>query len=485
MRAGPEFPSRVAALVAAALVLGGLLAAPDEAVAVKLNGPLVAGGAVVEAELTVDGNRVVYLADAAVNGVFELYSVPARGGQATKLNRTLVAGGSVKGFQITPDGSRVVFLADQDVKGVVEIYSVPVGGGPVTRLNDDLISLVGGNVSSFQFSHAGSRVVYLADQDTADHFELYSVPVGGGPRVKLNGPTIVLGGSVVDFQISLDDGRVVFRGDIETNNLFELYSAPLLGGSITKLNPPLTEDVDSFAITANSTQVVYRAAQDSKDIVELYIVPIVGGAATKLNGLLPEGFQVSAVQLTPNGSRAVFRARREIKQPPPAEAIVTVELYSVPLTGGPMIKLNPTLAPGGSVLDSQLTPDGSRVVYRADQDADTVNELYSVPVQGGSVTKLNPPLVANGDVLGDSTSTALLQEGPQVTPDSSRVVYRADQVTDTVNELFSVPVGGGAVTRLNPPLLSGRDVFAFDISPDGQPGCLPCRPGQQWNERAL
>ncbi len=50
--------------------------------------------------------------------------------------------------------------------------------------------------------------------------------------------------------------------------------------------------------------------------------------------------------------------------------------------------------------------------------------------------------MANGNVLGDSTSTPLLYEGFQITPDGSRVVYRADQTTDQVNELFSVPVGG-------------------------------------------
>ena len=119
------------------------------------------------------------------------------------------------------------------------------------------------------------------------------------------------------------------------------------------------------------------------------------------------------------------------------------------------------------MVEFRITPDSSRVVYRSDQDIDNVFELYSVPVQGGTVTKLNPPLVAGGNVLGDSTSTPFLLEGFQITPDSSRVVYRADQTTDTVNELFSVPVAGGVATRLNPPLLSGRDVAAFLISPDG------------------
>ncbi len=113
----------------AMMMLGGiLLATPDEAAAIKLNPPLVAGGAVLDVQLTPDGTRVVYLADQETNGVAELYSVPVSGGPATKLNKPLVAGGAVKAFNLTPDGSRVVFMADQDFNDIVEIYSVPVAG---------------------------------------------------------------------------------------------------------------------------------------------------------------------------------------------------------------------------------------------------------------------------------------------------------------------------------------------------------------------
>ena len=469
MSAGRGLFLAVAGWVATTLVSAGLIVTgPDEAAAVKLNPALVAGGAVLEAQLTPDGSRVVYLADQEANERVELYSVPALGGTATKLNKPLVAGGSVQTFEITPDGSRVVYLASQD-KSAVEIYSIPVTGGTAVKLNDPMIANVGGNVTSLQITRDGSRVVFLADQDTKDHFQLYSIPVGGGTRVKLD-PDIVVTGSVVSYQISPDDSRVVYRGDTDKAGLIELFSVSILGGPIAKLNPTtLTGDVTGFAITPNSSQVVYRANQDSEEIAELYVVPIAGGTFTKLNGLLATGAQVGAFQITPDGSRVVFKARREISQPPPAEDIVIVEIYSVSIAGGPttMTKLNKTLPVNGSLPDFLITPDGSRVVYRGDQDADTVNELYSVPVTGGAVTKLNPALVLNGDVLGDTSSTSLLQEGPQITPDGSRIVYRADQTTDGVNELFSVPVGGGAAIKLNPPLPSNRDVVAFQISPDG------------------
>ncbi len=68
-------------------------------------------------------------------------------------------------------------------------------------------------------------MVYLADQDTDNVFELYSVPIGGPATagIKLNG-TLVAGGDVSPgFQISPDSGRVLYIADQDTDNVFELY----------------------------------------------------------------------------------------------------------------------------------------------------------------------------------------------------------------------------------------------------------------------
>ncbi|MGI0025647.1 MAG: FIMAH domain-containing protein, partial [Nitrososphaera sp.] len=64
-------------------------------------------------------------------------------------------------------------------------------------------------------------------------------------------------------------------------------------------------------------------------------------------------------------------------------------------------------------------------------DTDDVHELFSVPLAGGTPTKLNGALVSGGDVFGF-----------QISPDSSRVAYVADQDTDEVSELFSVLLAG-------------------------------------------
>jgi hypothetical protein len=89
------------------------------------------------------------------------------------------------------------------------------------------------------------------------------------------------------------------------------------------------------------------------------------------------------------------------------------------------IKLNGPLAVGCYISNFQISPDSNRVVYRADQDTDEVYELYSVPLAGGSPVKLNGTLVSGGRVWNF-----------QISPNSGRIVYRADQDTDEVVELY-------------------------------------------------
>ncbi len=196
------------------------------AAGIKINGALVALGSVYNFQISPDSSRVVYRANQHTATVFELYSVPIGGPAAAgiKLNGALVALGSVYNFQISPDSSRVVYRANQDTATVFELYSVPIGGpaGSGVKINGALVAL--GNVNTFQFSPDSSRVVYQADQDTATVFELYSVPIGGpaAAGIKLNG-ALVASGNVGLFQISPDNGRVLYVADQDTNDVFELY----------------------------------------------------------------------------------------------------------------------------------------------------------------------------------------------------------------------------------------------------------------------
>src|SRR5262249_28975709 len=82
-----------------------------------------------------------------------------------------------------------------------------------------------------EFTPDGSRVIYLASEDSASTFELFSVSSSGGTPTKISGP-LVYGGDVTDFQIAADGKHVVYRADADTDEVFELYSVSLTSSTL-------------------------------------------------------------------------------------------------------------------------------------------------------------------------------------------------------------------------------------------------------------
>jgi len=66
------------------------------------------------------------------------------------------------------------------------------------------------------------------------------------------------------------------------------------------------------------------------------------------------------------------------------------------------------------VREARISPDGSRVVYLADQDADELLELYSVPIDGGMSMRLNADLPPERTRL--SSCTELPDRPPSARP---------------------------------------------------------------------
>jgi len=288
------------------------------------------------------------------------------------------------------------------------MYSVPIAGPASTgvKLNHDMerdFPPVGDDVRFFQISPDGSKVAFVATwvnsfdappyTYSVNMWELYSVPINGpaSAEVKIYGPTASAGYPY----------RYVFAA-------------------------PTSNPVNGLAITSDGSRVVYRAEYVYTDRSQLYSIPIGGprSANVRLDATVPseEGGEVSSYKISPDSTLVVYRADQDTNE--------VQEFYSVPVAGpaGDGLKLNGPLASGGEVFgDYQISPDGSRVVYRADQDTDDVKELYSVPITGpfGDGVKLNATLVPGGDVPGF-----------RISPDGSWVGYRADQDTDDVYELY-------------------------------------------------
>ncbi len=118
------------------------------------------------------------------------------------------------------------------------------------------------------------------------------------------------------------------------------------------------------------------------------------------------------------------------------------------------------LSVGGPTSDVefvQVSPDGKWAVYWHNPDSQSIYELFSVPVDGSAL-----PRRISG-VLPSTSGVRLFR----ISPDSARVIYLAEEDVGGRLELFRVPIAGGASTRLSADLVAGGDVEWFDLSPSG------------------
>lgn len=196
------------------------------AAAVKHSAELVDGGSVVQYALSADGARAVYLADQERDGVVELFGAALDGSTPpAKLSGELVEGGDVVSSKVAADGRHVVFVADRSADERFEIFVAPVDGASPPALLDAPLTAGEDVLHDFALSPDGRWVAYAADQRVDEVFELFTVPIDGSapPRVR-SGP-FVAGGDVRPgtFAFSPDARRLLYAADQDEDEVFELY----------------------------------------------------------------------------------------------------------------------------------------------------------------------------------------------------------------------------------------------------------------------
>ena len=134
-------------------------------------------------------------------------------------------------------------------------------------------------------------------------------------------------------------------------------------------------------------------------------------------------------------------------------AVAVASAYAMPA------KLNTPPAPGGQTRQFVLSPNSTRAVYRADQDTDEVFELYSVPIGGGTVTKLHPSFVPGENVSFQKPVFRISLDNAQVVYRDNRSLYAAP--LPGMRALFESPVANAIVAGVA--LIRG---WAFDTVVD-------------------
>src|SRR5262249_44945090 len=153
---------------------------------------------------------VVYRADALADEVDQLFSAPSDASAPPVLvSGAMVAGGDVRERPSSADpdflfgsGGRVLYYADAEVDGTVELFSAPLdASAPPIRLS---AVAPGRNVQGLRVSADGSRAAYRAVEGVDTVLALYAVPSAGGQSVKINRGFPGVTGDARDFRLSAD-----------------------------------------------------------------------------------------------------------------------------------------------------------------------------------------------------------------------------------------------------------------------------------------
>jgi len=417
-----------------------------------------------EALVTPDGRWLFYRQDADVDEAVELWRVAAVGGTPERVSGLLPSGSNVYGVELTPDGSRVVFLSPQDDVELSELFSAPIAAAPGSFVKVNAPLPAGFQILfGSDYSPDSQSVLYASvpsELPSTEAARLWIADIDGGSQAPI--VTLPLDRRIRDFAATPDFSRVIYLADSAVTDRDELWSVPIAGGSPVKLNGALVADGDvlGFVVSPADGTVVYWADQQVDGRTELYRVAATGGTAVKVSHALSPGRYVTAALFTPGGARVVYGEQSD----PPG----FTEIWSIAPDGTGRVGLVGALVAGGSlaaiVADASGTqlPLADRLVFVADKQTDEVFELYSSDLVTGAQVKLNPPLALNGDVVGAAESR------PRITPDGSTVVYAADPVTNGVENLYRVAIGGGTSTAIGGATSFGSSTIqGFVLSPDG------------------
>jgi len=394
---------------------------------VKLNGPIASPGGDVHEDflLTPDGLKVVFKGGLEDEDVFELFVAPVDGAvPAQRLHPPLSGLLDVQpGMQVSSDGARVVYLADALVDERIDLFSAPLDASqPPVRLDATLIA--NGDVTAFLIAPDGTFVLYTADQAVDERYELFRVPIDGSqPPLRLSMP-LGAGGSVFqDFEVTPDSARVVFKAKAATLARSELYSVPADGSQAPlRLHPEhlFVGGIGSSVLQPSGERVVYIEYEDVTGLVGLFSVPVDGSEAPlEIAPREANPVDIEELRLSPTGDEVLYVVRGGIYQddelyqaavggshepreigvvhgapqylfsPDSTRVLVrtstvpngSVELFTAPADGSSsLVPVNDPLVPGGNVTAFSPLPVGDAVLYRADQDEDEVFELYIAPL---------------------------------------------------------------------------------------------------------
>jgi len=432
------------------------------------------GGIVDRVQASDDGQTVVYRSDAESAGEPDLYLVRFEGdqpGAPVRLSDDHGASYVVQSF-LEADGSGAIYGAGTVGGGFVSIedyYAVdlsgPAPGAPVPLGHGSFVygGVLAEDGSTFAFLEDGAAYVVALD--------------GAAPPEPVRvGPAAGDAQNVVALALAPDGSAIALVGDLTTDGVNELYVADVSGaspGPVRRANRTLVAGGDVYVgplglvshyFSPDGGQLAYFADARIDGVTELFVVEVSGGtpgSSERVNGDPVAGGAVLpgyTSPFSPDGRLIAYRADQL------SDGVT--ELFVADLTSGAPAaarRVNGVLAAGGDVSSYRFAPDGSGLVYQADQRSDEVTELYYADTRGsqpGPPQRVNRDPVSGGDV---SSPVAFARDG-------GSLACAGDLMVDERAELFLAAIADGTVEpaeRAQASSAATSGIYSIEFAPDG------------------
>jgi Tol biopolymer transport system component len=346
-------------------------------------------------------------------------AVDERSGGHTQLMRVDLASGSIAGITDDDNDYAEPRVAGHGVAAIrmkrqATLWSV-APGSPAEELTRGLGSSDGLDGVAWTRDH---RIVYSSS--AAGTVDLWIANAdGSSPRQLTNDegaeshPIVTADGATIIYATHVHGQCELWRMNLDGSQRRKVAAAPI---------------IYEFAVTPDSKSVVYATSDEARGGSTLMRVPLAGGAPSTL---ARAGVAVMSLQITPDGSAVVFSALEQI----------SIKLFRVALSGGPITKLLPDRAGDGAV-----SPDGKLLACTYGM-AEPCGDLAIVPIAGGapSVRALNGRLY-------------------RWSPDGQSIVFVKDD--GKKENLYQLPLGGGEAKAITS--FTDGKIKTFAWSADGK-----------------
>ena len=432
----------------------------------------------------------------------------AQGGSGIGYVWSVVQGNLPPGLSLAPNGTPETTLSgvastlgtynftvqveDSNGESATQSLSLEVNVGlqiattvlPVANLNEpysQLIVVLGGTGNLSHAVTAGQLPAGLSLAPTSGGLQVSGTPTDHGGETFELLVTDTLG-ITASRRFSLNVRRpqrfvaTVGRDGINRDEMFVTDLSEQMPGPFTRVSPTTgtgntVTSATYTVLSPDNARLAFRGTFLSPG-ADLFVSDLTGvtpQVAVQVSGNLVAGGAVSYFIFSPDGKRIVYKADQDVDN--------VFEAYAVDLSGptpGPSVRVNSPFDPAEDVQGESFfwSPDSTKVTYHTTISGSGFHEVHVGDVASGiagQVLRLHRTVDEQGtESLGDVRHPVLW------TPDSRHVIYAALPQGGTTRELYMTEVSGpnrGQPVLLSAPITVGAGFPTsspmFEISPDG------------------